>query len=225
MSGGLILPHFAASAFHFSLPMAEKSDWPEYRKIARRVWNHHGQGDEKSGHDAFGPFTVAVTELPHPITKGLKAFGVTDELYFRQAGSQPVEPLITATSKVTGKDEPLAWTYTYGKGRIFQTLLGHRLVGGVDTGRDGLVTGLHLLPELGHLVVEVLLLHLGGAPGQTHHHRERTDGQHGAAAVTSVHRFPLWLTILRRRGRAQVPTGDLPVETTSAAGERRADRL
>jgi len=47
------------------------------------------------------------------------------ELYFRQDGTEPVEPLITASSKVTKKNEPLAWTYHYGKGRIFQTLLGH----------------------------------------------------------------------------------------------------
>ena len=34
-------------------------------------------------------------------------------------------PLITAKSKVTQRDEPLAWTYEYGKARVFQTLLGH----------------------------------------------------------------------------------------------------
>ena len=48
--GGLIVVHFANGAFHFSLPKAEESDWPEYRKIVRRVWNHKG----KSGHDRFG---------------------------------------------------------------------------------------------------------------------------------------------------------------------------
>ncbi|MCY2963403.1 MAG: ThuA domain-containing protein, partial [Planctomycetota bacterium] len=119
--GGLILPHFANGAYHFSLPMAEAAEWPEYRKIARRMWNHKG----KSGHDAFGRFRVTPTDLAHPITAGLKPFDVTDELYFRQEGEEPIEPLIAAHSKVTDADEPLAWTYTYGKGRIFQTLLGH----------------------------------------------------------------------------------------------------
>jgi type 1 glutamine amidotransferase/mono/diheme cytochrome c family protein len=123
--GGLILPHFSASAFHFSLPMAEKSDWPEYRKLSRRVWDHFGKGEEKSGHDAFGPFTANISEITSPLTAGLKAFPVVDELYFRQAGSEPIEPLITAKSKVTNREEPLAWTFTYGKGRVFQTLLGH----------------------------------------------------------------------------------------------------
>ncbi|HEY8506332.1 MAG TPA: ThuA domain-containing protein, partial [Gemmataceae bacterium] len=37
----------------------------------------------------------------------------------------PIEPLLVARSKVTGRDEPLAWAYRYGEGRVFQTLLGH----------------------------------------------------------------------------------------------------
>jgi len=122
--GGLILIHFADGAFHYSLPTAGQSDWPEYRKISRRVWNHQGDERNRSGHDAFGSFRVDLA-LRDPITEGLAAFTVNDELYFRQAGSEPIEPLITAHSKVTGKDEPLAWTYRYGRGRVFQTLLGH----------------------------------------------------------------------------------------------------
>lgn len=123
--GGLILVHFANGAFHFSLPKAGNSDWPEYRKIVRRVWNHHGTGDAKSGHDAFGDFEVKITDNTNPLTRNLTHFPITDELYFRQDGIEPVEPLLSAKSKVTNKNEPLAWTYHYGKGRIFQTLLGH----------------------------------------------------------------------------------------------------
>jgi putative heme-binding domain-containing protein len=119
--GGLVLVHFANGAFHYSLPMAAASDWPEYRQIARRVWNHQGQ----SGHDALGPFHVNVAQIEHPLIKGLRDFDVVDELYFNQEGDQPIEPLITARSKVTSRDEPLAWCSQYGKGRIFQTLLGH----------------------------------------------------------------------------------------------------
>lgn len=123
--GGLLIVHFGNGAWNFSLPMAGESDWPEYRKIVRRVWNHHGKGDAQSGHDSFGRFTVAPTPLAHEITRGLQPFELDDELYFRQDGAEPIEPLITASSRVTKRDEPLAWTYTYGKGRVFQTLLGH----------------------------------------------------------------------------------------------------
>ena len=44
--GGLTLIHFSNGAFHFSLPKAAESDWPEYRKICRRVWDH---SDKKTG--------------------------------------------------------------------------------------------------------------------------------------------------------------------------------
>lgn len=121
--GGLLVIHFANGAYHPSLPKAEAADWPEYRAIVRRVWDHNS--NPKSGHDAFGPFLVQVTKVKHPITDGLKDFDVTDELYYRQAGKEPIEPLLAARSRDTKQDEPLAFAYTYGKGRIFQTLLGH----------------------------------------------------------------------------------------------------
>jgi type 1 glutamine amidotransferase len=124
--GGLVLVHFANGAFHFSLPQAAASEWPEYRRLVRRVWNHQAaDGQPPSNHDAFGPFTVNFTGAPHPVTAGLQAFEVTDELYFNQHGVEPIEPLITAVSKVSKRAEPLAWSYPYGDGRVFQTLLGH----------------------------------------------------------------------------------------------------
>jgi len=124
--GGLVVVHFANGAFHHSLPKGKESDWPDYRKVVRRVWNHEArEGKPASGHDAFGRFTVRVTEADHPITRGLRAFEVNDELYFHQDGTEEIVPLIAAESKVTKKLEPLAWTSTYGKGRVFQTLLGH----------------------------------------------------------------------------------------------------
>ncbi|MFO0878570.1 MAG: ThuA domain-containing protein [Gemmataceae bacterium] len=124
--GGLILIHFANGAFHPSLPRAGESDWPEYRKIVRRVWNHQKRGERPpSGHDAFGKFSVRITRAESPLTTGLKGFDVVDELYFHQDGEDPIEPLLAAESKVTRKMEPLAWSYTYGKGRVFQTVLGH----------------------------------------------------------------------------------------------------
>lgn len=119
--GGLVIVHFANGAFHFSLPEAGDSDWPEYRNICRRVWNH--QGD--SGHDAFGKFIVEIDDQEHPITKSLEPFETVDELYFRQAGDAPIHVLASARSQVTGQREPMAFVYDYGKGRVFQTVLGH----------------------------------------------------------------------------------------------------
>ncbi len=119
--GGMTLVHFANGSFNYTLPNKE-SEWTEYRtKVVARTWMH----DMDSGHDSYAPFSVQIAPKNHPITQGLASFNTVDELYFNQKGSLPVEPLVTAHSKLTGKDEPLAWAYNYGKGRIFQTLLGH----------------------------------------------------------------------------------------------------
>ncbi|HEY3236886.1 MAG TPA: ThuA domain-containing protein [Polyangiaceae bacterium] len=121
--GGLLVVHFANGAFHHSLPGAALSDWPEYRRMVRRVWDH--SGPEPSNHDPFGTFTALPTSVEHPITHGLSHFTVEDELYVNQRGEEPIEPLLVANSKLTGSVEPLAWVYNYGSGRVFQTMLGH----------------------------------------------------------------------------------------------------
>jgi len=120
--GGLSVIHFANGAFTDTLPNKD-SDWPEYRtRIVRRIWDHR---PGLSGHDAYGPFRVEITGAKHPIAGGLASFDTVDELYFRQQGELPIEPFAFASSKETGQREPLAWAYDYGKGRVFQTVLGH----------------------------------------------------------------------------------------------------
>ncbi len=120
--GGLEVIHFANGAWR---------DWPEYfGGLARRVWI-----DGKSNHDAYGPFRVHVTSTEPLLTRGLPDFDTMDELYCSQQGGLPVDPLLTAHSRTTNRDEPLAFVYPEGKGRIFQTLLGH--------GVEGLVVPAH----------------------------------------------------------------------------------
>ena len=123
--GGVLVVHFSNGAFHFSLPEGGASDWPEYRRIVRRVWNHDATRGRASQHDSYGRFTVTATAIDHPITRGLNPFSVEDELYFDQDGDEPIEPLAVARAVTTGKDEPMAWAYRYGRGRVFQTMLGH----------------------------------------------------------------------------------------------------
>jgi type 1 glutamine amidotransferase len=127
--GGLMFIHFANGAFHFSLPEAGDSDWPYYRKLCRRVWNHNGN----STHDKYGSFTVNVRDPQHTITRGVNDFEVSDELYYNQEGDEPIHVLLSAISKDTGREEPQAWVYEIshdnGKNsRVFQTVLGHDTV-------------------------------------------------------------------------------------------------
>ncbi|MBI4604809.1 MAG: ThuA domain-containing protein [Planctomycetes bacterium] len=108
---GLVLIHFACGAF---------KDWPEFRSLAGRVYD-----PKLPPHDPYGRFRVEIARPEHPVTRGLQDFETTDELYTCLAGEAPVEVIATARSKVTGKDEPMAIAHGYGKGRVFQSPLGH----------------------------------------------------------------------------------------------------
>lgn len=108
--GGMVVLHFACGAF---------DDWPEFQNLAGRVW------DKKTTHDPRGPFDVKIVNTEHPVTKGMKPFKADDELYFCLTGDRPIEVLATAHSKVKKKDYPMAFVFSYGKGRVFNTPLGH----------------------------------------------------------------------------------------------------
>lgn len=109
--GGLVLVHFACGSFQ---------KWPEFVKIAGRIWN-----PKMRGHDPHGKFTVEFTDAKHPITEGLKPFETLDELYTCLDGDTPMTILAKATSKVDKKDYPMAFVLEYGKGRVFHCPLGH----------------------------------------------------------------------------------------------------
>jgi uncharacterized protein len=107
---GLVVFHFACGAFE---------DWPEFANLAGKVW------DRKTGHDTRGPFTVKIVHPRHPIMAGMHDFQADDELYVCLIGDRPVEMLATARSKLTGTDQPMAFAFQFGKGRVFHTSLGH----------------------------------------------------------------------------------------------------
>ncbi|MCD6340071.1 MAG: ThuA domain-containing protein [Verrucomicrobia bacterium] len=109
--GGLVLLHFACGAWQ---------DWPEFRKLAGRVWD-----PKLRPHDPRGPFKVRILDKKHPVTRGLRDFMTDDELYTCLAGEAPIRVLAVARSKVDGKDYPMAFVLRYGQGRVFHTLLGH----------------------------------------------------------------------------------------------------
>ena len=107
---GLVVIHGVSGAF---------PDWPEFRNLIGRVWG------PKFGHDPRGPLAVKIVNTEHAITRAVKDFKTDDELYVGFVGDRPIEILATARSKLTGKDEPVAFTLQYGKGRVFHTPLGH----------------------------------------------------------------------------------------------------
>lgn len=108
---GMVVVHFACGAFQ---------GWDEYVKLTGRAWN-----PKLRGHDPRGPFRVNIVDADHPITRGMKAFQADDELYTCLDGETPIKVLANAKSKVDGKLYPMAFVLNYGKGRVFNSPLGH----------------------------------------------------------------------------------------------------
>lgn len=116
--GGLVMVHFACGAFQ------EFRD--DFEKLAGRVWM--GKTNIPPGrhqHDPRGEFTVNMTDVDHAITRGLKDFETTDELYTCLIGDVPIQVLATAVSKRDGKTYPMAFVLDCGEGRVFHCVLGH----------------------------------------------------------------------------------------------------
>jgi type 1 glutamine amidotransferase len=83
-------------------------------------------------HGPMQPFQVVVRKGDHPITKGLpeKFMHVPDELYGWLRG--PAKNLTVLATAFAPKDkggsdehEPILFTVSYGKGRVFQNAMGH----------------------------------------------------------------------------------------------------
>lgn len=110
---GLVLTHFACGAW-------DGGEWPEFVRLAGRVWD-----PKLRGHDPHGTFRVEIADTEHPVTQGLSGFEILDELYTCLAGDTPIRVLARARSKVDGKDYPMAFVADFGKGRVFHSVLGH----------------------------------------------------------------------------------------------------
>jgi uncharacterized protein len=97
-------------------------DWlPDLREMLGGVFSHVGQPDGKV---RKGTYRIKIADTSHAVTRGLADFDLNDELYYHMQMQPGVEPL--ATTEYDGGTWPVAWTRTFGRGRVFHTPLGHR---------------------------------------------------------------------------------------------------
>lgn len=102
------------------LASASYKEWDEFKNLCGRYW---AMG--KSGHNARNVFTVKIADKDNAITKGMADFEEDDELYAKLQGDAPIKVLVTAESDFSNKTEPLAFTLSYGQGRVFHESFGH----------------------------------------------------------------------------------------------------
>jgi len=97
-------------------------DWlPEWKQMLGGIYSHVGQPDGKA---IKGKFTVKIADKSCPVAAGLDDFELADELYANMQMLPDVKPI--ATIDHLGKTWPVAWTWAFGKGKVFHTSLGHR---------------------------------------------------------------------------------------------------
>ncbi|MCY3023186.1 MAG: ThuA domain-containing protein, partial [Planctomycetota bacterium] len=112
---GVVMIHAASSVFY---------TWPEFQELVGSWWKM-----DQTGHGAVHKFTVTIADKDHPITRGMKDFAITDELWHREGTAGELKVLCTAFSDKakggSGLNEPVAHWREFGKGRCFHITLGH----------------------------------------------------------------------------------------------------
>lgn len=113
--GGFVLFHAANAAFY---------DWDDFHKLVGAKWKMGS-----TTHGEISKHKIIIKNKTHPITKGMDAFWITDELWVNTE-MQPNVNLLAASysdpkNKGRGLMEPVMLWNTKGKGRCFHSILGH----------------------------------------------------------------------------------------------------
>ena len=105
--GGFVGLHCAADTF--------KPD-PDYMRLV---------GGRFVTHPPYGTVPVRRIAGEHPVLLGITDFAQNDEFYYLDAVDLTTTSVLLAGIAPDGQTRPLAWTHTFGAGRVFYTALGH----------------------------------------------------------------------------------------------------
>lgn len=115
---------------------AAPTEWQDFYDITGGGWI-----SGESFHPPYGQFTVNVSNSSHPGVAGISDFVTNDELYMgieyrgdgndvfltgnADDGTHPWPPRGGEPKFMAGGTFPLGWTRSFGRGKVFVTLLGH----------------------------------------------------------------------------------------------------
>jgi hypothetical protein len=106
--GGLVAVHSATEALATN---------PEYVRML---------GANFVKHEPYRKMNILRIEGKHPILEGIQNFDIMDEFYYHdQCDLEDKHVLLVCQSPDDGLVRPIAWTKTYGSGKVFYTALGH----------------------------------------------------------------------------------------------------
>lgn len=130
--GGFIAFHHASYGEFFGMQLRDgkwhagpTKGWEAFARIIGASWK-----PENIGHARRWPFEVTIADRQHPIVSAMPAtWMANDELYHRMDLAPSTHVIADALSPKeiggSGRREPVAWTNSYGSGRVFFTPLGH----------------------------------------------------------------------------------------------------
>jgi len=116
---GLIAVHAANSSF---------PKWSAYHKMLGMRWRKNLANCRQNEHD------VRILDKRHPITRGLDGFRINDMIgvSFRKAAK--IQVLATTHLQEADEEIPLVFVRRFGRGRVFNTLLGHDVAAMLNEG-------------------------------------------------------------------------------------------
>lgn len=127
---------FIYTCLHETLPEEAAANLARYVESGGRVFGLHGAtasfqdcatyigllGARFVEHGPRHSFFVTPLQRLHPVTAGVDAFAVHDELYVQEYAA---DIQIHAVAGYLGKAQPVVWTRTPGAGRVYYLALGH----------------------------------------------------------------------------------------------------
>lgn len=115
--GGFVTFHASTSVFY---------NWPEFQEISTAAWVM-----DTTSHGKVSETNVSIVNKKHPVTSDISDFVIFDELWLNAAVNSKFEVLGIASNQIITeegiKPQSAIMVASYGKGRIFHTILGHNV--------------------------------------------------------------------------------------------------